>query len=174
MVKILLLKNTPIVTLSYSLRALTAMGEGAVITVLAHSHAAANVRSLAHVDEVIEYRAKDILLLRNLSSEERVLLKNRRFDKVVFQVNRGQRDGFENLLDIAAKTVRPGGQVLGITPQGDIVSFDFWTRNRIRLWHGMMQVASAIVFVALLAALPFLAAASALTHFFCNKGDGSE
>ena len=154
--KTLLLKNCSIVYLSYLLDHISKEDSEGHITVLAHQHAVDNVQSLSHVNQVVPYYSSSLLEYDEVTAEERAVLDGAGFDQVCFFIEPGQKGGFENLLTIARKLVSDGGQVVGITLQGEEIHFPRWKIRQIQLKLWLRNLASLLVLTGFIVVSPWL------------------
>ncbi len=155
MVKVLILKNGPVVLLSYLLNFIGKSSDKE-IWILSHEHAVENVRALRYASRVVPYRAKTILEYRNLTPEQKKELKAQQFQAVYFLINPDQATGFENLLEIARQIVVPGGKVIGMTSQGEERVFSSRLLELIRKRQLLSNVLAGYVLVGLAVIAPWL------------------
>lgn len=160
MVRILVIRNGPVVLLSHLLKHLA--GNDVELTVLTHAHAVGNVQALNHVDRVLSYEERDTFQYRKFGSELKEDLVLSQFDRVVFLINPDQTTGFENLLEIAQKVVRPHGEIVGMTSEGEQRIFPETVVRKTLADYRCQRWQAMAVCGALLLSFPFVAAFGAI------------
>ena len=128
MVNILVIKNGPVVILSYLLNYIKKKHGNVKITVLVHEHAYESIVALKKCDQVIAYHSKEIFLLNNFNAEEIEELTNSSFDFIYFIKNKTQQNGFENLISIAQKVSNKKTTIVGLSSENDEYIF---TKKRL-------------------------------------------
>lgn len=154
--KILLLKNCPVVYLSYLLEHLNDDFPDSIITVLSHQHAVENVRSLAYVDDVVSFCGDDILNIREVCENDKAMLFESDFDLVCFYVGDDGLESCENLVSVARKVVSNDGGIVGVTLQGDVINIGARELSAIYFGKAAGGVFSLIIFSILVIFAPFL------------------
>ncbi len=160
----LLLKNCSMVYLSYLLDHIARSDSSPYVTVLAHHHAVDNVHTLEHVDDVVSFCGQGLLDYGDMEEEVRGGLSQAGVDQVCFFMDPDQQGGFDNLLDIASRVVKPGGAIIGVTLQGEEVYFSPPQIRRMRLRRWITNSGALLLLSLLALLLPPLLLFSWLLH----------
>jgi hypothetical protein len=160
---VLILRNCPIVILSYLVK--NFRQDDDKIYVMTHEHAQDSVYSLDGVKDVIPYNSKELFRYKYLKKDQVEKLKTLNFQKICFCIDKNQKNGFENLLQLSKKIIGKGGAIIGASPDGDKIHFTRKTYFYIFSNFYIQMFLSSFVFIAILAALPVLC----LCSFFYFK-----
>lgn len=153
---ILIIKNSPVQTISFILKHLKARYPHSRIHVLAHEHTAAAMAEFPEVHQVLTYRCKDIFSFGKLGPELLEELCRIRIDQVYFYLAESKKNRFDNLLYLGKRLVGFSGAVVGINNNGDEQYFDLVdTLKYFAVQFGVLLPAVP-VFLFLLLASPLL------------------
>lgn len=167
---ILIIKNSPVQTVSFVLKNLKQKYPDAQIHVLSHEHAVPAMEEFPEVSRVFPYRSKDIFAYAKLEPEVLDELRALEAERVYFYLAESKKNRFDNLLYLGKRLVGLRGTVVGINNNGEEQLFTpMETLKYFAAQYGM-NVLAVPVFVGLLIASPLLYLVSAGRH--CLKKDG--
>lgn len=153
---ILIIKNSPVQTISFILRHIRARFPDARLHVLAHEHAAAAMAEFPEVDSVLAYRRKDIFSYHRLGPELLAQIQALGVDRVYFYLAESKKNRFDNLLYLAKRLVGWNGSVAGINNSGEEQFFDLTDTLKYFASLAGVHLAAAPLFAAFLLASPLL------------------
>ncbi len=156
MVKVLIIRNCPVVILSYMIDAIKNETSVQNIQVFTHEHAANQIRELEDVDGIIPYRKKDLFHYKDIPKDQFEKLKTSEFDRICFFIEKGQKNGFENLLMLSKKIIPPHGKIIGLTSKGERVLFSKEKIRKTFFVFYLNKVAASFIFLLIVLCLPAL------------------
>ncbi len=154
MVNILIIRNCPVVTLSYLIEAIRKELYRPHIHIFTHEHAAKQVRKIQDVNNVISYHKKDLFHYKYIPGDQLQALKDTNFYRIYFFIEQGQKNGFENLLTLSMKIIPPHGKIMGLTAKGEYVHFSTSKIRKIFRKLYLKKIAAATIFLLLGLSLP--------------------
>jgi len=166
MMNILIIKNSPVQTISFILKKLKEKYPDARLYVLSHEHAVPAMEEFKDISRVFSYRSKDIFSYRKLETVVLNELRALQFERVYFYLAESKKNRFDNLLYLGKRLIGWYGRVIGINNHGEEQLFLLSDTLKYFANQYGAQLLAVPVFFILLMVSPLLYLFSIGKHYF--------